>query len=197
MARTGDCNRKTKETDIVISVTLDSIEESKVSSGVPFFDHMLLSLARHGRMRLAVACMGDTHVDDHHTVEDIGICLGQALRLALGGREGITRFGNAIVPMDDALALAAVDISGRPFFCYTGEPLTGYISRYSEELTLEFFRSFVDNAGINLHLNLMRAGNRHHVHEAMFKAAARALHQACGIDQSLRGAVPSEKGTIL
>lgn len=196
MSRHGECNRKTRETDIAVSLNLDSNAPSKVESGVPFFDHMLLSMARHGRMSLDLSCRGDTHVDDHHTVEDIGICLGQAMKTALGSRAGITRFGNALVPMDDALAMAAVDISGRPYFNYTGEPLKGYIARYSEELTIEFFRSFTDNAGINLHLNLLHGENRHHIHESLFKAAARALFQAMCIDPGLDGAVPSEKGTI-
>ncbi|HOO72791.1 MAG TPA: imidazoleglycerol-phosphate dehydratase HisB [Spirochaetota bacterium] len=196
MSRQGDFNRKTRETDIVITVTLDSMAESKIDTGVPFFDHMLLTMARHGRFCLNVSCLGDTHVDDHHTVEDIGISMGQAVKAALGNRAGITRFGNALVPMDDALAMAAVDLSGRSYFSYTGEQLRGYIARYSEELTLEFFRSFADNAGLNLHLNLLNGTNRHHIHEALFKAVSRALYQAMSIDRSLDGAIPSEKGTI-
>ncbi len=196
MARKGDFNRKTRETDIVISIILDSTAESKVDTGVPFFDHMISTMARHARICLSVTCLGDTHIDDHHTVEDIGISMGQAVKKALGDRSGITRFGSAIVPMDDALALAAIDISGRSYFDYTGEPLRGYVGKYSEELTLEFFRAFADNAGMNLHVSLIHGGNRHHMHESIFKAVARALHQAMKIDETLSGTVPSEKGTI-
>lgn len=196
MTRKGDFNRKTRETDIVISLILDSTAESKIETGVPFFDHMLATMARHARFCLSVSCLGDTHIDDHHTVEDIGIAAGQAMKKALGNRAGITRFGSAVVPMDDALAMASVDVSGRSYFNYSGAPLSGYVAKYSEELTLEFFRSFADNAGINLHVNLIHGTNRHHIHEAIFKSVARAMHQAMKIDESLGGAVPSEKGTI-
>ncbi|OQA94137.1 MAG: Imidazoleglycerol-phosphate dehydratase [Spirochaetes bacterium ADurb.Bin218] len=175
---------------------LDSIEPSRISSGVPFFDHMLNSMARHGRMSFELKCSGDTHIDDHHSVEDIGICLGMAFREALGDKSGIRRFGSAIIPMDEALTLVAVDISGRAFFKYTGQSLKGAINTYSEELTLEFLRAFADNAMINLHVEQKYGDNRHHVHESIFKALGVALFNAYFKDESLRGVVPSTKGII-
>ena len=196
MLRTARITRKTKETDIDVTITLDSLDESQVASGVPFFDHMLLSMARHGRFCIRLSCNGDTIIDDHHTVEDVGICIGKTIKKALGTGKGISRFGTAIIPMDDALAMAAIDISGRSYFNYKGEPLRGYISQYSEELTVEFFRSFTVNAGINLHLELMHGSNRHHIHEALFKAAAHALYRAMSLDDFLKSTVLSEKGTI-
>lgn len=157
---------------------------------------MLNSMSRHGRFFVELKCSGDVHIDDHHTVEDIGICLGKAFKEALGNKSGIKRFGNVVVPMDDALTLVAVDISGRPFFKYTGADLKGYIKEYSEELTLEFMRSFTDNAEINLHIELKYGDNRHHIHESIFKAVGLALYKSCVIDDSLNGAVPSTKGSI-
>lgn len=196
MVRKSKIERKTKETDIMVNLMLDTIKESHVDTGVPFFDHMLSSMARHGRFFLEVTCKGDIQVDDHHTVEDVGICLGEAMRKALGAGKGIKRFGHAIIPMDDALAMAAVDFSGRSYFNYKGEILRGYIAKYSEELTIEFFRSLTSKAGMNLHLEIMHGTNRHHMHEALFKAAAVALYISMQIDETLKDSVPSEKGTI-
>ncbi|OQA94820.1 MAG: Imidazoleglycerol-phosphate dehydratase [Spirochaetes bacterium ADurb.Bin218] len=175
---------------------LDSIEPSRISSGVPFFDHMLNSMSRHGRIFLDLQCLGDTHIDDHHSVEDIGICFGIAFKEALGNKSGIKRFGHGIIPMDEALSQVAVDISGRAFFKYTGQPLKGTINTYSEELTLEFLRSFSDNAKINLHVEQKYGDNRHHIHESIFKALGVALFAAYSLDEYLKDFVPSTKGTI-
>lgn len=196
MSRYSLIERKTLETDIRLELELDIFRNSTINSGVDFFNHMLNSLSRHGRFYLNLACTGDTHIDDHHTVEDIGICLGQAFRDALGKKEGINRFGYSMVPMDDALAVAVVDLSGRSYFKYTGVPLKGYINNYSEELTIEFLRSFSDNAAINLHIELKYGDNRHHIHEAIFKSLGVALNNAFTINKSIEGYVPSLKGTI-
>lgn len=196
MTRYSLVERKTLETSIRLELDLDSREKSVISSGVDFFDRMLNSMSRHGRFCMKLSCSGDTQVDDHHTVEDIGICLGMAFREALGGKAGIRRFGHAMIPMDDALAVTVVDLSGRAYFRYTGAPLSGQIKNYSEELTIEFLRSFSDNAGINLHVELKSGDNRHHVHEAIFKSLGVALYSAFSIDAALGGSVPSTKGII-
>ncbi len=196
MERKAEIRRKTRETDIQLRIALDSAEESKISSGIPFFDHMLSALSRHGRFCLNLECRGDYEVDDHHSIEDIGICLGKALKRALGDKAGIRRFGEASVPMDDALAQSSLDLSGRSYFRYTGGELSGYIGRYSEELTLEFMRSLAVNAGINLHLRLLYGENRHHIHEALFKALGVSLHRAVGRDEILGDVIPSTKGTL-
>lgn len=196
MSRYSLVERKTLETSITLELDLDSQQKSVISSGVDFFDHMLNSMSRHGRFYMKLACTGDTNVDDHHTVEDIGICLGMALREALGSKAGIRRFGHAMIPMDDALAVTVIDLSGRAYFKYTGMPLSGLIKSYSEELTIEFLRSLSDNAGINLHVELKSGDNRHHIHEAIFKSLGVALHSAVSVDASLGGAVPSTKGII-
>ncbi len=197
MARTGSSRRKTSETDISVELLLDSLKKSEISSGVPFFDHMLGSMSRHGRFHLKLSCKGDNEVDDHHSVEDTGIALGVALREALGDKSGITRFGDATIPMDDALTLVAVDLSGRPYYRYTGPELNGYIGNYSEELTDEFLRSFATNAGINLHVRVLCGQNKHHVHETIYKAMGIALYRAALKDEFLEGGVLSTKGTIL
>jgi len=196
MGRTGSVERKTSETDIRIKVILDSTEPSVIESGVSFFDHMLYSMSRHGRFNLNLICKGDVHIDDHHSVEDVGICLGKAFKEALGDKSGIKRFGNSIIPMDEALTMVAIDISGRSFFKYSGTELKGSVKSYSEELTLEFLRSFSDNAGVTLHVVQKYGDNRHHIHESIFKALGVALHNACSIDSSMQGVVPSTKGTI-
>lgn len=196
MSRTGIIERKTSETDIMVKLTLDSVEPSKINSGVSFFDHMLNSLSKHGRFNLDLSCNGDVHIDDHHSVEDIGICLGKAFKEALGDKAGIKRFGNSIIPMDEALTMVAIDISGRSFFKYSGTELKGTVKSYSEELTLEFLRAFSENAGINLHVVQKYGDNRHHIHESIFKALGVALNNACSIDPSMKGKVPSTKGTI-
>lgn len=196
MSRTGIIERKTSETDIRIELILDSTEPSIIDSGVAFFDHMLYSMSKHGRFHINLTCRGDVHVDDHHSVEDIGICLGRALREALGDKAGIRRFGNAVIPMDESLSMVTIDISGRAYFKYSGTELKGTIKSYSEELTSEFLRSFADNAEINLHVEQKYGDNRHHIHESIFKALGVALYNACSIDPVIRGMVPSTKGAI-
>jgi imidazoleglycerol-phosphate dehydratase len=196
MERKGTVSRKTAETEVTAEVILDSVRDSAIESGVPFFDHMLASMAKHGRFFLKLSCAGDREIDDHHSVEDSGIVIGQALKQALGDKAGIRRFGSATIPMDDALTLAAVDLSGRPFFEYSGPGLNGVVGSYSEELTEEFMRALAMNAGINLHVKVFYGQNRHHVHETIFKALGMALRDAVSIDEILRGGVPSIKGTI-
>ena len=194
--RSASVKRTTRETDISVSIELDSLRESSIQSGVPFFDHMISAFSRHGRVAMELSCKGDTHIDDHHSVEDIGICLGKALLRALGDRAGITRFGFASVPMDDALAQVSIDISGRPWFSYDGPELTGKIGAYDAELTREFLQSLAFNAQINLHVEVRRGTNAHHIHEAVFKSLGVALRIAASVDPSLEGAVPSTKGVL-
>lgn len=196
MVRSSVIKRKTLETDVIVEINLDNHNTSEINTGVPFFDHMLNSMSRHGRFFTKIDCKGDIHIDDHHTVEDIGICFGKAFKESLGNKKGIKRFGHVIIPMDDALTLAAVDLSGRPFFKYTGIDLKGYIKEYSEELTIEFLRSFSDNAEINLHIEQKYGVNRHHIHESIFKALGVALYNSFSIDESLNGIIPSTKGSI-
>jgi imidazoleglycerol-phosphate dehydratase len=196
MERWAEIKRKTSETDISLKLVLESHEKSEIHSGVPFFDHMLDAFAKHGHMHIELECRGDVEVDDHHSVEDVGICLGKALKKALGDRAGINRFGNATAPMDDALATAAVDVSGRAYFRLTGDTMRGMLNRYEEELTMEFLRSLAVNAEINLHVLVHYGDNRHHVHEAVFKAAGIALFRACRIEGAYGGDVPSTKGTL-
>jgi imidazoleglycerol-phosphate dehydratase len=196
MERKGSISRKTKETDITVELLLDSVQKSDIQSGVPFFDHMLDSMSRHGRFRLTLTCRGDREVDDHHSVEDIGICTGLAFKQALGDKAGIVRFGDATIPMDDALTMVAVDISGRPFYKYTGPMLNGSIATYNEELTDEFLRAFAINAGVNLHVMVYYGQNKHHVHETIFKALGIAMYKAACTDDSLEGEVPSTKGIL-
>jgi imidazoleglycerol-phosphate dehydratase len=194
--RTGSAKRKTGETDVSVDMNLDSLQRISIKSGVPFFDHMLEAMARHGRFGLDITCTGDTEVDDHHSVEDIGLVMGEALDRALDNRGGIRRFGEAMVPMDDALSQVVIDISGRPWFEYRGEALKGYIGSYSEELTIEFLRALSQKSGLTLHLILHNGENRHHIHESIFKALGVALSRAWAIDTGQEGEVPSTKGVI-
>lgn len=196
MERKGSVKRKTSETEISLELVLESSKKSEISSGVPFFDHMLESMSKHGRFYLKVSCAGDREVDDHHSVEDVGITLGMAFKQALADKAGIVRFGDATIPMDDALTMIAVDLSGRPYFKYTGPILNSFIGPYSEELTDEFLRAFAMNAGVNLHVMVLSGQNMHHVHETIFKALGLALHKASARDEFLQGAVLSTKGTI-
>lgn len=196
MERKSNITRRTSETDIKISLQIDGQVPSRIFSGVPFFDHMLSAMVRHGRFALDLQCTGDTEVDDHHTVEDIGICLGKAIHKSLGEKSGIMRFGDAMVPMDDALAQVAVDLSGRAYFHYSGPQLAGRIGAYSEELTLEFLRALSAHAELNLHVIVHHGENRHHIHEAVFKALGIALRKAWSEDAKLQGEIPSTKGTV-
>jgi imidazoleglycerol-phosphate dehydratase len=194
--RSGSYQRKTKETDIKVSMTLASAAESHIDTGVPFFDHMLSAFSKHGMIALDLTCKGDLQIDDHHTVEDIGICMGKAFSEAISDKAGITRFGFGSVPMDDALCQVSVDLSGRPFFKCEGEKLSGLVGKYSGELTCEFLYAFVVNADLNLHVNILYGDNLHHIHEAVFKALGIALKQACAIDPARAGGIPSTKGTL-
>jgi imidazoleglycerol-phosphate dehydratase len=195
-ARTATVRRETGETQIEIMLNLDGRGRAQVSTGVGFLDHMLDALARHARFDLTVRATGDLHVDEHHTVEDVGITLGQALGKALGDRAGTNRMGHAIVPMDEALALAAVDIGGRGYFVFEGHFDTPRIGGMGTSLVPHFFESLAMEARMNLHVHLLAGRDDHHRAEALFKALARALHQATRLDPTLGGDVPSTKGTI-
>lgn len=196
MIRKAAIKRKTSETNIALKMILDSTENLVINSGEPFFDHMLNSMSRHGRFSIDLQCRGDYAVDAHHSIEDIGICMGKALKKALGDMAGVNRFGEAVIPMDDALTMVAVDLSGRSFFKYTGVELNGSLGTFSEELTLEFLRSFSSNAKINLHVMVFYGESRHHIHESIYKALGRALFQACSIDPFLKKEVQSTKGLL-
>jgi imidazoleglycerol-phosphate dehydratase len=195
-ARTATIRRETGETKIEISLDLDGRGRAQVSTGVGFLDHMLTALARHARFDLAVQATGDLHVDEHHTVEDVGIALGRALGEALGDRAGITRMGHAVVPMDEALALVAVDIGGRGYFVFEGSFDTPRVGQMATSLVPHFLESLALEARMNLHARLLSGRDDHHRAEALFKALARALHQATRLDPTLAGDVPSTKGTI-
>lgn len=188
--------RKTAETDIVLRLDLDGSGLSDVRTGVGFLDHMLTLLARHGRFDLTVHCKGDTDVDDHHSVEDVGICLGRAFREALGDKRGICRYGDAALPMDEALVLCAVDLSGRGCLGWDLPFPTEKVGFFDTQLVEEFFTAFVSNAGITAHLRLLAGKNSHHIAEAAFKGAARALRKAVAVDREFEDEVPSTKGTL-
>ena len=194
--RTATVERKTSETEIKIIMGLDGIGESSVDTGIGFFDHMLQSFARHGKFDLYINVEGDLEVDGHHTVEDVGICLGSAIKKAAGKKTQIRRFGSAHIPMDESLVLAVVDLGGRAFFSYQGFdfkiPVLGV---FETELVEEFFRAVTVNAGLNLHIHCLSTGNAHHMIEASFKAFARALDYALEYDVREKG-VPSTKGSL-
>ena len=194
--RESEILRRTAETSIELKINLDGTGTHDIATGVGFLDHMLTLFAVHGRFDLAVKCTGDTQVDDHHSVEDIGICLGEALARALGDKAGITRYGHIVLPMDEALVLAAVDISGRGYLGYDLTIPTEKIGTFDTELVEEFFTALTRTAGITLHIKLLAGRNAHHIAEAAFKATARALRAAVRIDESLGGAVPSSKGML-
>ena len=196
MSRSAELNRKTGETDVQVSLDLDEDRAQEIDTGVGFFDHMLELLARHGRIALAVTVKGDLETGSHHTVEDTGIVLGQALDQALGDRRGIRRYGHAVVPMDEARAACAIDVSGRPYCAVTGLDLPpGAIAGFEHEAAEEFFRAVASAARLTLHVELQAGTNAHHMIEACFKAFARALREAVSIDPGEAG-VPSTKGTL-
>jgi len=194
--RTGKAERTTRETSIQVEVCLDGAGKADVATGVGFLDHMLELLARHGRFDVAVKGSGDLQVDAHHTTEDVGIVLGQAFAEALGDKKGVVRFADARVPMQDSLAAAAVDLSGRALLCFDAKFPAPKVGEFDVELVSEFLQAFVTNAAITLHVNLVRGDNTHHVAEAIFKAVARALRAAVAIDPDAAGEVPSTKGTL-
>ncbi len=196
MSRSADVQRRTGETEIRLALALDGTGAGERSTGVGFFDHMLDLLARHGRMDLTIQATGDLQTGAHHTVEDVGICLGQALDRALGDRAGIARYGQATVPMDESRASCAIDISGRGLCAWEGNLPPGAIGNFDHELTEEFFRALASNAKLTLHLTVEAGTNAHHMIEAGFKALARALRAAVALDLTEPG-VPSTKGTLV
>ncbi len=195
-ARQARVERKTKETAITLQLNLDGTGESKVQTPVPFFSHLLEAWSKHGLMDLAVEAQGDVEVDQHHTVEDVGIVLGQALRQALGDKRGIARFATAFVPMDETLASASVDVSGRPFLVFNVPVARTRVSNFDLDLLQEFFRAFAFNAEITLHVTMHYGHNLHHITEAVFKAVGRALADATRVNPRIAGTLPSTKGTL-
>jgi len=194
-ARTARIERKTKETDVTVALTVDGSGTAKIDTGVPFLDHMLDALARHGFLDLDVHARGDLEVDQHHTVEDVGLALGQALRTAVGDKRGIRRFGDALCPLDEALVQAVVDLSGRPFLSYGLEIRQARVGNFDTELVHDFFLALSNEAGMNIHLHQVQGRNAHHIIEAAFKSFARALDQAKQFDPRVTG-VPSTKGSL-
>ena len=194
--RNADIARKTAETDIRLSLNLDGRGESRIDTGCGFLDHMLTLFARHGRFDLTVQCAGDTNVDFHHTVEDIGIVLGEAFARALGDKKGITRYGSALLPMDEALILCAVDLSGRCTLRYNVSIPAPKVGDFDTELGEEFFLAFARSAAATVHIRQLDGANSHHILEASFKALARALRQAVAIDPACRDEIPSTKGVL-
>ena len=195
MGRTAEIARKTKETEIGLGLDLDGTGKAEIETGIPFFDHMLELFTRHGLYDLKLRARGDLEIDAHHTVEDIGIALGTAFSEALGDKAGINRYGDCLMPMDEVLVGAAVDISGRPGLAYDVELPIETIGAYDTSLTVEFLQAFVNNARLTLHLRLMTGGNAHHIVEAVFKGTARALGAAAAVNPRVVG-VPSTKGKL-
>lgn len=194
--RTSVINRKTRETDIHLALNLDGEGKSEINTGVGFLDHMLTLFASHGRFDLTIDCQGDIEVDDHHSAEDIGICLGLAFMNALSEKKGITRYGNIILPMDEALILSACDISGRACLCFDAEFPTEKIGTFDTELVEEFLLAFVRNCPMSLHVKKLAGSNSHHIAEGIFKAIARTLKAAVYIDPMLGDEIPSTKGVL-
>jgi imidazoleglycerol-phosphate dehydratase len=194
--RKAAIKRKTKETDIVVEIDLDGSGVSTISTGIGFFDHMLDLLARHSRIDMNVQAKGDLHIDHHHTTEDVGIALGQAVKQALGDMKGITRYASLHMPMDETLTRVALDISGRPFLVFKAEFSRDKVGAFDTELVREWFQAFAINAGITLHVETSYGTNDHHIAESCFKGLARALRQAVAIDPRTAGEVPSTKGTL-
>lgn len=194
--RTATLNRRTAETEIALTLDLDGVGTSQVDTGCGFLDHMLTLFARHGRFDLQVSCKGDTYVDDHHTVEDIGICLGDAFAQTLGEKRGIRRYGSTILPMDEALILTAVDISGRGMLCYEMDIPTEKVGTFDTELTEEFLLAFTRRSDMTLHVRQLAGTNSHHIIEGMFKSLARTLREAVSIDPDFADEIPSTKGVL-
>lgn len=194
--RTSEIKRDTAETKISLTLDLDGTGKSKIATGCGFLDHMLTLFAKHGRFDLTVDCDGDIDVDDHHTVEDIGICLGKAFSEALGDKKGIIRYGNFTLPMDEALIMCAVDISGRDYLAYRLEIPTEKVGTFDTELVEEFMLAFTRNAGLTLHIVQLSGTNSHHIIEGTFKCLARTLRQAVNIDEKFKDEIPSTKGVL-
>lgn len=193
--RIAELNRKTNETDIKLSINIDGDGKRNINSGVPFLDHMLDLMAKHGFMDLNINCVGDTHIDAHHTVEDIGIVLGEAFLNALGDKCGIVRYSTVFTPMDEALSMISLDVSGRPFLHFNVEYTRDKVGDFDVELCEEFFRAFAYNAKVTLHANLHYGQNNHHIIESLFKGLGRAINQACEKKDSIKG-VLSTKGVL-
>lgn len=194
--RTADISRKTAETDITLSLCLEGTGKGDIQTGCGFLDHMLTLFARHGRFDLKVHCQGDTWVDDHHTVEDVGICLGDAFAQTLGELRGVNRYGSTLLPMDEALILTAVDLSGRSLLCYDLNIPTQKVGTFDTQLTEEFFMAFARRAGLTLHVRQLAGQNSHHIIEGAFKSLGRSLRQAVAIDPEFAGEIPSTKGVL-
>jgi len=194
--RTGAVKRTTKETDIQVAVDLDGAGRSDVSTGIGFLDHMLDLLARHSRIDITVRAKGDLHIDGHHTAEDVGIALGQAVKQALGDMKGITRYADVHLPMDEALTRVAIDVSGRPFLVFKVKFGRDKIGNFDTELVQEWFQAFAMNSGVTLHVETLYGSNDHHIAESCFKGLARALRAALAIDPRTAGEIPSTKGTL-
>ncbi len=194
--RTASVNRDTLETKIALTLNLDGEGKSDLETGVPFLNHMLDQVARHGRVDLAVRCDGDTHIDDHHSVEDIGIALGAAVRDAVGEKRGISRYGHAYVPLDESLSRVVIDLSGRPGLWFDCPFVRDRVGSFDVELCREFFQGFVNHAGATLHIDLIRGDNEHHKIETVFKAFGRALRMAVTVDPRMAGDLPSTKGAL-
>ena len=194
--RKAEIARKTNETDIKLTLELDGAGKSEISTGCGFLDHMLTLFARHGRFDMSVSCKGDTYVDFHHTVEDIGIVLGDAFKTALGDMRGIVRYGSMFLPMDEALIMTAVDLSGRPHLSYGLDIPAQKVGEFDTELTEEFFLGFVRHAGMTLHIKQLAGTNSHHIIEGAFKSAARSLAAAVKIEEAYKNEIPSTKGVL-
>ena len=194
--RSVEIKRTTKETDISLKLELDGSGKSVIDSGVGFMDHMLTLFAKHGRFDLELSCRGDIGVDDHHSVEDIGICLGEAMLKALGDKKGIRRYGDCILPMDEALILSAVDISGRPLLSYDAKIRAKKVGTFDTELAEEFWAAFARAAKLTLHIRQISGRNSHHIIEGQFKSVARSMRQAVSLDPELAGEIPSTKGML-
>ena len=195
MGRTAKAERKTKETQITVDLELDGSGAAEIETGIPFFNHMLEIFARHGLFDLKIRAKGDIEVDYHHTVEDVGLTLGQAFKQALGDKQGISRFGEAAVPLDEALAQVVVDLSGRPYLSYNVKIRPGRVGDFDTDLPHEFFQALANQLGMNLHINVTQGENPHHIIEACFKALARAMEKATRMDQRIKG-VLSTKGSL-
>ena len=194
--RTASVNRNTSETQISVSINLDGKGVGRFDTGVPFLEHMLDQICRHGMIDMDITCKGDLHIDDHHTVEDIGITLGQALKLAIGDKVGIRRYGHSYVPLDEALSRAVLDLSGRPGLTYNVEFTRAAIGRFDVDLFSEFFHGLINHAMMTVHIDQLRGINAHHQAETIFKAFGRALRMAVEFDERMAGVMPSTKGTL-
>lgn len=195
-ARKATVTRDTLETKITVGINLDGSGESKLATGVPFLDHMLDQVARHGLIDLDISAIGDVHIDDHHTVEDVGITLGQAFAQAVGDKKGMNRYGHSYVPLDEALSRVVIDFSGRPGLELHVPFTRGRIGNFDVDLFGEFFRGFVNHAKVTLHIDNLRGVNSHHQAETVFKAFGRALRMACSLDERMAGVMPSTKGSL-